>query len=566
MPSIDELAAEYWDLYLAVRPTYASLIGEHRHDAEIEDLSDSSRRDHVSRLRTLHIRVEETAPDEDPITHALLLSVIEADLVEEETEILIGPVDPYLGPHSEQLRMAAQTRALEPAHAQALARRYRQIPRLLDQASARHLRLASDGRPPAAATVRRVIDQIDAYLAGPVSEDAFVRLQLPDGWGAADTWRSDTAEVVESQVRPAYAAYRRELEEKVLPLARTDDHPGISYIEDGSEIYERLVERFVTIPYDPADIHRIGIEHATEKLVAEYAEIGREAFGVADSTAIFERLRTDPSLRYSSEEEMLAHAEEVVARAWAAIDGWLGARPDGPCRVLPVPEALAKDSPPAYYMQPSPDGTRPGTYFLNTYQPATRDRFSAEDTAFHEAIPGHHFDRALASALTDLPAFRRFRSQNVHAEGWGLYAERLADEMGLYSGPVDRLGMLAADSWRAGRLVVDTGMHHHGWSRDQAVQFLVDWTPINRPTIEQEIDRYIGWPGQALSYKMGQIEILRLRTVAERTMGSAFDIVAFHDALLTSGSVTIPVLEHLVTTWMAQAQPSVRLNGAAIEE
>ncbi|HLU31683.1 MAG TPA: DUF885 domain-containing protein [Acidimicrobiia bacterium] len=554
MTSIDALAAEYWDLYLAVKPTYASLIGEHQHDAEIEDLSDPARRDHTSRLRALQDRVEKATAAEDPITHALLLSAIEADLAEEETEILVGPADPYNGPHSEQLRWAAQTRALEPAHAEALAQRYRQIPRLLDQALARHLRLASDGRPPAAATVRRVIDQIDAYLSGPLTEDVFVCLQVPKGWEGADSWRSNMAETVEETVRPGYASYRRALGERLLPLARPDDRPGICHIDDGAYIYHRLVERFVTIPYDPADIHRIGTEHATGSLVSEYAEIGQAAFGITDPDAIFERLRTDPALRYSNEEEMLAHAEEVVARAWAAIDGWLGARPDGPCRVLPVPASLAKDSPPAYYMQASPDGARPGTYFLNTYQPTTRDRFSAEDTAFHEAIPGHHFYRALASALTDLPDFRRFRSQNVHAEGWGLYAERLADEMGLYSGPVDRLGMLAADSWRAGRLVVDTGMHHHGWTRDQAVQFLVDWTPINLPTIEQEIDRYIGWPGQALSYKMGQIEIIRLRTVAERTMGSAFDIVGFHDTLLTSGSVTIPVLEHLVTTWMARVQ------------
>jgi uncharacterized protein (DUF885 family) len=552
--SIDTLAAEYWDLYLAVRPTYATLIGEHRHDREIEDLSDSARDDHARRLRDLHDRVEATAPEEDPITHALLLSVIEADLVEEETEILVGPVDPYLGPHSEQLRSVAQARALEPDHAEALAQRYRQIPTLLDQALNRNLRLTAEGRPPAAAVVRRVIDQIDAYLAGPVVDDVFVRLQLPEGWTSADRWRADMAEVAESQIRPAFATYRRDLEEQLLPAARPDERAGICHIADGDDVYRRLVERFVTIPYHPADIHRIGTEHATETLVAEYAEIGQAAFGIGDLAAIFERLRTDPSLRYSSEEEMLEHAEEVVARAWAAIDGWLGARPDGPCRVLPVPAALAKDMPPAYYMQPSPDGTRPGTYFLNTHEPTSRDRFSAEDTAFHEAIPGHHFDRALASALTDLPAFRRLRSQNVHAEGWGLYSERLADEMGLYSGPVDRLGMLAADSWRAGRLVVDTGMHHHGWSRDQAVQFLVDWTPINRPTIEQEIDRYIGWPGQALSYKMGQIEIMRLRTVAERTLGSAFDVVEFHDTLLTSGSVTIPVLEHLVTTWMARTQ------------
>ena len=225
--------------------------------------------------------------------------------------------------------------------------------------------------------------------------------------------------------------------------------------------------------------------HATETLAEEYAEIGSEAFGLSGTAEIFSRLRDDPDLRYKSGEEMLEHARQVITWAWANIDGWLGARPDGPCRVEPVPAALAKDMPPAYYMAPATDGSRPGIYFLNTHQPETRDRFSAEDTAFHEAIPGHHFDRALATALTGLPDFRKLRSQSVHAEGWGLYAERLADEMGLYTGPVDRLGMLSADSWRAGRLVVDTGMHHLGWSRQKAVDFLTKWTAINPLTIEQ---------------------------------------------------------------------------------
>lgn len=554
MTSLARLADRYWDLYLAVRPSYASLIGAHQYDAEIEDLSDAARADYAGRLRHLRRQLEATAPDPDPVTHALLLSVIDADLVEEETEILIGPPDPYLGTHAETLRRVAQTRALEPAHAEALATRYRRFPHLLDQALQRHLRLAGEGRPPVAAVVQRVVDQIDAYLAGPVESDPFVRLQLPEGWHGEETWRAGMERVVIDGIRPAFARYRNGLVDRLLPAARPDQEAGICHIEGGDDIYRRLVERFITLPYDPADIHRIGVTHATDTLIEEYGPVGEAAFGVSDVPGIFERLRTDPTLRYTSEEEMLTHAEQVVTRAWEAIDGWLGARPDGPCRVLPVPAALAKDMPPAYYMQPAPDGSRPGTYFLNTHRPQTRDRFSAEDTAFHEAIPGHHFDRALASALVELPDFRRFRSQNVHAEGWGLYAERLADEMGLYGGPIDRLGMLAADSWRASRLVVDTGMHHHGWTRDQAVAFLAEWTPINLPAIEQEVDRYIAWPGQALSYKMGQIEIGRLRTVAERTMGDAFDLVGFHDTLLTSGSVTIPVLEHLVTTWMGGAR------------
>jgi len=266
--------------------------------------------------------------------------------------------------------------------------------------------------------------------------------------------------------------------------------------------------------------------------------------------AIFERLHSDPAMRFTSETEMLEHARATLDRAWAAVDDWFGARPDTPCNVVPVPAAIASAMPPAYYMQPPVDGSRPGTYFLNTYKPEERDRFEAESTHFHEAIPGHHFDRSLATELEGIPDFRRYAQVFAHTEGWGLYSERLADEMGLYSSDVDRLGMLAADAWRAGRLVVDTGMHALGWSRQQAIDWLREWTPIGLLTIEQEVDRYIGMAGQAVSYKMGQVEIMRLRADSEARLGDAFDIKAFHDLCLTSGAMTLPLLGEAAEEWV----------------
>ncbi len=202
--------------------------------------------------------------------------------------------------------------------------------------------------------------------------------------------------------------------------------------------------------------------------------------------------------------------------------------------------------PPAYYMQPPSDGSRPGTYFLNTHKPEERDRFEYESTHFHEAIPGHHFDRSIAASLEGIPEFRRYAQVYAHTEGWGLYSERLADEMGLFSSDVDRLGLLSADAWRAGRLVVDTGMHALGWSRQDAIDWLSEWTPIGSLTIEQEIDRYIGMPGQALSYKIGQLEILDLRRQAKQHLGEDFDIKAFHDVMLTNGAMTLPMLRQRV--------------------
>jgi uncharacterized protein (DUF885 family) len=218
--------------------------------------------------------------------------------------------------------------------------------------------------------------------------------------------------------------------------------------------------------------------------------------------------------------------------------------------VVPVPAAMAPAMPPAYYMQPPIDRSRDGTYFINTYKPEERDRFEYESIHFHEGIPGHHFDRSLAAELEGIPTFRRYAQVFAHTEGWGLYAERLADEMGLYSSDIDRLGMVSADAWRAGRLVTDTGMHALGWSRQQAIDFLREWTPIGLLTVEQEIDRYIGMAGQALSYKMGQLEIFRLRRFAESELGASFDIKGFHDTMLTHGAMPLPLLAEAVADWM----------------
>lgn len=316
-------------------------------------------------------------------------------------------------------------------------------------------------------------------------------------------------------------------------------------------MYSDLIERYTQLSVSPQEIHDIGQQWATEINAAEWSEIGKRAFGPSTLEDIFAHLDTDPGLRFQSEEQMLEHARDALERAWAAVDDWFGHRPATPCNVVPVPAATAPAMPPAYYLQPPLDGSRPGTYFLNTYKPEERDLFEYESIHFHEGIPGHHFDRSLASELEGIPTFRRYAMVYAHTEGWGLYSERLADEMGLYSSDVDRLGMVSADAWRAGRLVTDTGIHALGWSRQQAIDFLRKWTPIGLLTVEQEIDRYIGMPGQALSYKMGQLEIMRLRSEAEKRLGDSFDIKGFHDTMLVHGAMTLPMLATAVDDWIA---------------
>ena len=253
----------------------------------------------------------------------------------------------------------------------------------------------------------------------------------------------------------------------------------------------------------------------TEALPAEYAEVGGRQFGTNDLQAIFARLLDDPGLRYRDGDEIMAHATACLEAARAAMGDWFGITPEAPCVLTPVPDYLAADSPSAYYTPPAPDGSRPGEYHVNLHEPTDRGRAETASIAFHEAIPGHHLQLAIATERTDLPAFRRLSwGHTAFVEGWALYTERLADEMGLYESDLDRLGMLASDSWRACRLVVDTGLHARGWTRQQAIDFMVAHAPVSRDEIVVEVDRYIGIPGQALAYKVGQREILRLRAEA----------------------------------------------------
>jgi uncharacterized protein (DUF885 family) len=256
---------------------------------------------------------------------------------------------------------------------------------------------------------------------------------------------------------------------------------------------------------------------------------------------------------FGSRQEVFAKAETALDRARAAIPGWFGILPVSACVVVPIAEHEEKHSTIAYYRQPAVDGSRPGQYYINTSEPETRPRYEAEALAYHESIPGHHLQIAIAQELTGLPDFRRHLGPTAFFEGWGLYTERLADEMGLYSGDLDRIGVLSFDAWRACRLVVDTGIHALGWTRRQAIDFTLEHTALAENNVSNEVDRYIVWPGQALAYKIGQLELLRMRDEARRDLGPAFDIRAFHDAVLGNGALGLKPLGQIVAGRAAPA-------------
>ena len=552
--TLDSLADRYWQTINRTAPTVATVRGIHDYDTELPSFDDGWLGEISGEFRDILTAAQELDEGENStqqrITRSLLIHQATSILDTLETPFLLASVDPFTGPHTRLLSDTRQNTVTEANQADDLLERYSKVPGFLADALEVQRGSADRGMAPASAALKRVMSQLDGYLSSDLSDDPFLALVVP---GDDSTWHQRATELVTETIRPAFETYRDGLASEVAPLARPDEKCGLTWIPGGDEMYGRLVSRYVQMEKTAQEIHDIGVIWATDTNAAEWSVIGQTAFGTSNLKSIFTRLHADPDLRFVSEEHMLEHARDALERAWDAVDDWFGTRPATPCNVVPVPASIAPAMPPAYYSQPPVDGSRPGTYFLNTYRPEDRDLFEYESIHFHEGIPGHHFDRSLASELDGIPTFRRYAQVYAHTEGWGLYAERLADEMGLYSAATDRLGMISADAWRAGRLVTDTGMHALGWSRQQAIDFLREWTPIGLLTVEQEIDRYIGMPGQALAYKMGQIEIMRLREKSERRLGPGFDIKGFHDTMLVNGAMPLPMLETAVEEWIRSA-------------
>ena len=384
------------------------------------------------------------------------------------------------------------------------------------------------------------MSQLDGLLSKPVADDPLLITTTPPHGLDVDAWKGRLREVVESDVRPGLRAYRDVLRDEVLPLGRPDDRCGLSWVPDGDAAYAATLRQFTTTTKTAQEIHDIGLAQI-EKLADEYRSLGPEVVGTDDLPQIFKAMRSEPRLHFTNGDELITASEVAMQRAWDAMPDWFEVLPQAPCAVQPTTTGAK-----AFYFPPAGDGSRGGTFFVNIADPTSWGTFELESMAFHEGIPGHHLQLAIASELSDVPEFRKHIHNAAYAEGWGLYTERLSDEMGLYSSAVDRMGMFSADSMRACRLVVDTGLHALGWSREQAVDYMVANSPLAEGVVRPEVDRYIVSPGQACSYMVGRLEIQRMRAEAEQRQGQDFDIRKFHSAVLDSGSLPLGVLDRVV--------------------
>ncbi|MDX6358575.1 MAG: hypothetical protein QOH37_1629 [Nocardioidaceae bacterium] len=543
--TIGTLGEEFWASYLRDNPTEAHLLGHYPERGRFEDVSRAAEDRVIATQRDLAQRAEALddsgLDDDERITRSVLVSnaTTTADLLDARLAELSA--DPIFGIQTSLPLIAGMLGLPDAAVAETLPATFEGIGQHFRDLAQRHLEGVEHGRTPAAFAVRGTVEQLDAALAVPAERDPVLdALHPPEGLDVA-AWRASLVEAISKHVRPGMEAYRDALSDEVLAHARTDEQCGLSWLDDGASAYAATLRYFTTTDRTAQDIHDVGLAQVAS-LADEYRSLGADALGTGDLGEIFEKLRTDPALHFRTGDELVEASKVAMARAHDAMGDWFEVVPKAPCAVEGTMTGAK-----AFYFPPAEDGSRGGTFFVNIADPTSWGTFELEAMAFHEGIPGHHLQLAIAAELPDsMPTFRKHMHNSAYAEGWGLYSERLSDEMGLYGSQVDRIGMLAADSMRATRLVVDTGIHGLGWGRQQAVDYMLANTPLSEGVVRPEIDRYVVSPGQATSYMIGRLEIQRMRREAEQRLGDAFSVKHFHSAVLDNGSLPLGVLDQVV--------------------
>jgi uncharacterized protein (DUF885 family) len=549
--AVNDLADRFWEGVLQRDPITATILGDDRYNDRWPDLGASGRADEEAFLRATMAEAREIPSEglspEQVITRDLLVLIAENRLEAQAQKQYQLAVDHMSGPQIWPAEVAQYQAADTPERLDQLLARHAAYPALIEQYISTLAEGVADGRTAAAVPVRRAIEQTERFLAmAPGDHPATSMARVDDG---------DRARVSESVERHVYAGLRRlrdYLVEAYEPHARPE--PGLSTTPGGDAAYRLAIRSQTSIEATAEEVHAFGLADL-ESIEAEKDEIARR-LGLADRHALRQALADDPANHTDDPDDLVRLAQDQTDRAYAQAPNYFGRLPSANCYVKAVEAYREKDSPPAFYMPPSLDGSRQGQYYINTYQPADRQLHRLAGITFHEATPGHHFQIAIEMELGGLPAFRRLGARMAgvaYSEGWGLYTERLADEMGLYADERERFGMLEAQSFRAARLVVDSGLHAMGWSRQQAIDFMHDRGDVPMVDAEIEVDRYTVWPGQALAYKLGQREIERARAEVTEAMGDRFDLRAFHDEVLGHGSLPLATLRREILGWVEAA-------------
>ncbi len=543
-----------WQRDLAENPLLATYRGDRRYDDRLPDLSPAARR--AREAGDARVLEELAAIPRDELETADRLNY---DLFRLHYQDRVAAVPYRLYDYQITARGGPQTlneiTEVMPfvgvADYENWLGRLAALPLYLEQYATALRGAAAEGRTQPRVVMERVLPQLEMQLVERAEDSPFYRKfrEFPAAVPAADRERlaARAREVIAGSVVPAYRRFTQVFRDEYLPACR--DSVGIWDVPDGRALYANRVAHHTTTSMTPQQIHEIGLAEVARnrtEMLAVMREVGFEG----TLGEFFEHLRTDPQFYHSSPEELFRAYVYVAKMIEPELPKLFGRLYRTPFGLRAIPATSAPNTTTAYYSGPSVDGTRPGYYYVNLYRPEVRPKYEIEVLTVHEAAPGHHLQIALAQEQAALPKFRRFGGFTAYSEGWALYSERLGYDLGLYRDPYSRFGQLTYDQWRSVRLVVDTGIHHMGWTRQQAIDYFLDNAAKTEADIVNEIDRYIAWPGQALAYKIGQLKILELRDRARTELGDRFDIRAFHDAILATGAVPLALLERTVDEWI----------------
>jgi uncharacterized protein (DUF885 family) len=550
------VARDYWEERAVFDPLSATYLGDRRYDAQLPDISEAGLRRHREVLEGLQKRLAALPPSSLSPAERITFDVLEHELVTERAEEVCQfnqwRIDQMAGPQVSFAELPTYHTVSEPAHLESLLSRYRGF-RPYFQAHLSNLRQGLKmGFVAARINVEKVSAQLRLQQGLKVEDSPYVAsVALPAEWTDAQRAeaRARLRDAVAESVYPALADYAAFLEKEVLPRARNLD-VGVSHTPNGPACYRVRARGYTGTSKTPDELHALGL-FEVERLGREMEALVQKAGHTGTVRDYLQAQKGRVGASLTTAEALLEYNRALVDRAQKVLPRAFGRLPKTRLEVKEIEAFRAKESPAGYYYNAPSDHSRPAYFYLNTWAPETRPLHNMAALAFHEGVPGHHLQIALANENQDIPEFQRQLGPTAFVEGWALYAERLADELGLYQNVDEKLGALNYERWRAVRLVVDTGLHAKGWTREQALDFFAKNTAHSEQESVAEVERYIVWPGQALSYKVGQMEFLAIRESAKKALGPAFDLRAFHDRLLSNGAVPLSTVRRDIEAWVA---------------
>lgn len=553
----DRLADQWWDMLMEQNPEWATSLGDHRFDRQLAPSGPQSREKWVSELRSLESKLlaiesridTEQFPPQPFITFHMLKREVQEAIERAELDFALFGVDQMSGPQASLGYFFSVEHPMNStADVENLIARYHDLDRWVKGHIADLKVGIAKGVVPPKVVVSRVIQQLEGIINEPAETNVFVQVskRIPTTLTPDEQKRLRTLldAASEDALLPAFISYRDFLQNELLPNARTE--VGLVSMPQGEDHYAHLVRHYTTTNMTPDEIHALGLQEL-DRIKAEMALLAKERGHAGDARLFVDALRADRTHYAASREELLESFKVALKRADNVLPSVFGRMPKLTYEVKPMDRGREKDAPAAYYQPGSHKVDRPGIFVANLYRFEDRPLFNSEVLAFHEAVPGHHLQIALSQEIEGVPSFRAEGLTTAFVEGWALYSERLSDEIGLYSSLESRIGYLGFAAWRASRLVVDTGLHHKGWTRQHAIDFLAAHTTLGAIDVENEIDRYIVWPGQALAYMVGCLRILDLRAHVKRVEKEDFSLSRFHDVLLGAGPMPLDLLDRHVS-------------------